>query len=102
LNLPLARLLVGLSEHDVLSTIAEKIREPLPRSKPAYLTDYEMLFDPRYRLDVIRLFIDLSRQNGLIVKWCGDVDGDMLTYAEQGDDDYKRYKINDYDVTVVK
>jgi hypothetical protein len=46
--------------------------------------------------------VDLSRQNKLIVKWCGEADGDALTYAEQGCDDYKRYRIDNYDVTVVK
>jgi hypothetical protein len=102
LNLPLARSLTGLSVSDIQSVIGKKIREALPQSKPVYLTDYEMLFDPRYELDVFRLFIEMSRQNKLIVKWCGAVDGDTLTYAEQGFEDYKRIKINDYDVTVVK
>jgi hypothetical protein len=60
-----------------------------------------MLFDPRYELDVIRLFMDVSRQNRLVVKWCGTVDGNMLIYAEQGFEDYRRIKISDYDVTVV-
>jgi hypothetical protein len=53
-------------------------------------------------LDVLRLFIELSRQNRLIVKWCGAIDGDVLTYAEQGYADYKRFKMSDYDVVIVK
>jgi hypothetical protein len=101
LNLPLARSIAGLSEGDIQSVIGERVREVLPPSKPVYLTDYEMLFDPRYGLDVLRLFVDISRRNKLIVKWCGNVDKDTLTYAEQGYEDYKRIKISDYDVTVV-
>jgi hypothetical protein len=102
LNLPLARTLTGLSSSDVQSVIGEKIREALPKTQPVCLTDFEMLFDPRYGLDVLRLFIDLSRRNKLIVKWSGNANGDTLAYAEPGFEDYKWYKINDYDVSVVK
>jgi len=101
LNLPLARSLVGLDVIDIQSNISHKIREALPLSKPICLTDYEMLFDPRYQLDIMRLFLDVSRRNKLIVKWCGATDGDMLIYAEQGFEDYKRIRISDYDITVV-
>jgi hypothetical protein len=101
LNLSLARLLAGLAPSDIQSVIGDRICELLPQTKPVYLTDYEMLFDPRYELDVLRLFVGLSRRNKLIVKWCGDVDGDTIVYAEQGFEDYKRIKVSDYDVTVV-
>ena len=101
LNLPLARSLVGLNVVDIQSSISYKIREVLPLSKPLCLTDYEMLLDPRYELDIMRLFLDVSRRNKLIVKWCGATDGDTLIYAEQGFEDYKRIKIIDYDITVV-
>ena len=102
LNLPMAASLAGLPEREIIATITEKIRVLFPQSLPVYMTDYEMLFDPRYELDVIRLFVDLSRRNKLIIKWCGTVDGDVLTYAEHGFVDYKRYKVNDYDVVIVK
>jgi hypothetical protein len=101
LNPPLAGSLTGLPESDIPSIIGNRIREALPQSKPVYLTDYEMLFDPRYELDVLRLFVDISRRNKLIVKWCGVVDGDTLIYAEQGYEDYTRIRISDCDVTVV-
>lgn len=102
LNLPLARSLLGLSISDIQSVIGDKIRDILPMTKPVHLTDFEVLFDPRYGIDVLRLFSDLSRQNKLIVKWCGQLDNDTLVYAEQGFEDYRRIKISDYDVTVVK
>jgi hypothetical protein len=101
LNLPLARSLSGLPERDIPSVIASRIHDILPSQKPVYLKDYEMLFDPRYGLDVLRLFMDLSRKNKLTVKWCGAAHGDTLTYAEPGFEDYKRFKISDYDVSVI-
>jgi len=101
INLPLAQSLTGLEPKDIRTIITDKIRGILPQGESVYLTDYEMLFDPRYEIDILRLFIDLARRNKLIVKWCGKVDGDMLTYAEQGYADYKQYKMNDYDVVIV-
>ena len=101
INLPLAQSLTGLEPKDIRTVITDKIHEILPQGESVYLTDYEMLFDPRYEIDVLRLFIDLARRNMLIVKWCGKVDGDTLTYAEQGYADYKQYKMNDYDVIIV-
>jgi hypothetical protein len=101
LNLPLARSLSGLPEKDIPSIIASRIRDILPSQKPVYLIDYEMLFDPRYGLDILRLFTDLSRKNKLIVKWYGAANSDTLTYAEPEFEDYKRFKISDYDVSVV-
>ena len=101
LNKPLASMIVGLDIKAIRLCLADKIREIMPNSDPIYLMDYEMLFDPRYELDVLRLFIDLSRRNKLIVKWYGKATEDKLTYAEQGYADYKQYKINDYDVAIV-
>lgn len=41
---------------------------------PIFLTDYEMLFDPRYSIDVIRLFYELSRRAKIVIKWCGTLE----------------------------
>lgn len=102
LNLPLAKLLEGLTLQEIRSIITNKIQDCLPQNRPVYLTGYEMLFDPRYEIDVIRLFADIARRNKLIVKWCGNASEESLTYAEQGYADFKRYKISDYDVTIVR
>jgi len=104
LNLPLARSLIGMSVDEIRLAIDDKVRAALPQTKPVYLTDYEMLFDPRYEFDVVRLFLNLSVRNKLIVKWCGsiDADGDVLTYSEDGYDDCQRIPINGYNITIVK
>jgi hypothetical protein len=34
---------------------------------PIFLTDYEMLFDPRYSIDVIRFFYELSRRAKIVI-----------------------------------
>jgi hypothetical protein len=101
LNLPLARLLTGLDLMDARTALVDSMREILPLNEPIYLIDYEMLFDPRYEIDVLRLFAQFARQGKLIVKWCGRIQEETLTYAEPGYSDYKQFKIEDYDVVVV-
>jgi hypothetical protein len=101
LNLPLAQSLVGLDLKDIRTVITNKIHQILPQSAPVYLTDFEMLFNPQYELDVLRLFIGLARQNKLIIKWRGKANKESIKYAELGYSDYKLFSIKDYDATVV-
>jgi len=101
LNLPLAKSFAGKSEREIGLAFTDTIINLLPKGKTVYLQDYEMLFDPRYKLDALKVFNEMSRHNRLIVKWCGGLDGDSLTYAEPGYDDYSKYKVSDYDVTCV-
>ncbi|HRU49733.1 MAG TPA: BREX-3 system P-loop-containing protein BrxF, partial [Bacilli bacterium] len=68
---------------------------------PIFLTDYEMLFDPRYSIDVIRLFYELSRRAKIVIKWCGTLDDNHLVYATPAYIDFHSYNIHDYDVTCV-
>ena len=101
LNLPLSRLLAGLDLTDIRNALVDIIQNILPHNEPIYLTDYEMLFDPRYDIDVLRLFAQLARQRKLIIEWCGKTNEETLIYAEHGYSDYKQFKIKDYDVTAV-
>ncbi|MCL5779813.1 MAG: BREX-3 system P-loop-containing protein BrxF [Firmicutes bacterium] len=68
---------------------------------PVLLTDYEMLFDPRYSIDVIRLFYELSRRVKIAIKWCGTLDDNHLVYATPAHRDFHSYDIQDYDITCV-
>jgi len=101
LNLPLAKALSEKTDKVIAMSVTSAIMGLLPKSEAIYLTDYEMLFDPRYCLDVIRLFCEISRYNRLIVQWCGTVIDDALTYAEPGYDDYRKYRISDYEIACV-
>ena len=102
LNLPLAKALEAKTENEITTTITAIALEILPKNTPIYLTDYEMLFDPSYNLDIIKLFIEISRYNKLIVKWCGTVQNDdTLVYSEPGYQDYSKFKISNYDITVI-
>lgn len=68
---------------------------------PTILEDYEILFDPRYNIDAIKVFIEIARHQKVIVKWCGRLNGDSLEYATLDDKDYHSFRIQDYDITCV-
>ncbi|HHW00113.1 MAG TPA: BREX-3 system P-loop-containing protein BrxF [Clostridiaceae bacterium] len=68
---------------------------------PVLLTDYEMLFDPRYKIDVIKFFCELSRRVKIIVKWCGRIDNNHLLYATPAHEDFHSYNIENYDIICV-
>lgn len=68
---------------------------------PIYLTDYEMLFDPRYDIDVLKLFYEISRRKKIVVKWSGTWNNEYLEYSTSEYMDYHSYIINDYDITCI-
>ena len=79
----------------------ETIRIVSSIQAPVLLKDYEILFDPRYKIDVIRLFYELSRRVKIIIKWCGTIDDNHLVYATPAHRDFYSYNIQDYDITCV-
>lgn len=66
------------------------------------LSDFEMLFDPRYKLDVLKLFCEVSRTTRLAVKWCGTLGADALEYAEPQYPDHQIFNLANYTVICVK
>ena len=101
LNLPLAKTLVGSAIQNISANVTTTVVNLLPAGQAVYLTDYEVLFDPRYKLDVIKLFCEIARHKKLFVKWCGGFLNDSLTYAEPGFDDYAKYKVSDYEIACI-
>lgn len=69
--------------------------------KPTFFEDYEILFDPRYDIDAIKVFTELSRRQGVVVKWCGRLNGNSLEYATPEYKDFHSYIIEGYDITCV-
>lgn len=66
------------------------------------LINFEMLFNPAYKIDVLKLFIEISRKRKILVQWCGSFDGKSLIYSEPKLKDYSSFKITDYNITCVK
>lgn len=69
--------------------------------KPTFLENYEVLFDPRYDIDAIKVFTEIARRQKVVVKWCGGLTGNLLEYATPDYTDYHAFRIQDYDITCV-
>jgi len=102
LNGPLAELLSSKPEQDRTDGAREAVLALLPKQSAIYMVDYEMLFDPRYGLDVLKLFCEIARRQRLAVRLCGGLASQTLVYAEPGYPEYKRYRIADYDIICVE
>jgi len=65
------------------------------------LGNTDILFSPEYELDVIKLLLQVGRNQRLYMQWPGEVIGEKLTYSEPGRFDFKEYNIKDYVDTYV-
>lgn len=101
LNQPLANMLLSLPDNERTTNVRETVLSLIPRRSPIYLVDDEMLFDPRYEIDVHKLLYEISRKQRLVVKWCGRLVVQVLVYAEPSYPEYKKYPIADYDIICV-
>ena len=102
LNKELAKVLVIKDDSIRTQLIADEVMKIVSLSIDSLLlTDYEMLFDPRYNIDVIRLFYELSRKTKIVIKWCGEVIDNRLVYATPEYKDFHSYDIKDYDIICV-
>lgn len=64
--------------------------------------DIDILFNPEYKIDVLKYFYSLARVKKVVIEWNGIISNDYLQYSEVGYLDYKRYSINKYDIICVK
>jgi len=65
------------------------------------LVNTDILFSPEYELDVIKLLLQLGRNQRFYMQWPGEITGEKLTYSEPGRFDFKEYNIKDYVDTYV-
>ena len=65
------------------------------------LVNTDILFSPEYELDVIKLLLQIGRNQRLYIQWPGEITGEKLTYSEPGRFDFKEYYIKEYVDTYV-
>jgi hypothetical protein len=65
------------------------------------IKDFDVLFNPEYQVDVLKMLVTVCKQKSFSVIWPGRMDGEKLFYAEEGFPDYKSYNISDYDITCI-
>lgn len=63
--------------------------------------DIDVLFNPDYQVDILRLLTETYKRKRYSVIWPGVRNEGKLIYSEEGYPDYKVYDINKYDITCV-
>lgn len=76
-----------------------KVLEKIPVG--ATIKDIDVLFNPEYKIDVLRTMIDVNKKHSFKVIWPGTYEEGRLIYSEEGFSDYKTYEISDYDIVCV-
>ena len=66
------------------------------------IKDIDVMFNPNYRVDVLKILIAAKKRKPYSVIWPGRLIEGKLVYGEEGYLDYKAYTIADYDIICVK
>ncbi len=66
------------------------------------ITDIDVMFNPEYQVDVLKILIAARKRKRYSVIWPGRYEDGKLIYAEEGYPDYKVYEIANYDITCVR
>ena len=102
INIHLSKRLLDYQQNVRPSYVEGTLKELLDNSEPVLITEFEMLFDPRYELDVLKFFSDEARLFNVAVKWPGKFSENRLTYANPGDPDYHEFDCNTYQIRIVQ
>lgn len=101
INLELARRLLDYPKDERPKYVEQTLKSVTNCTTPILVTDFEMLFDPRYEIDVLRFFCEKARIVNVAVKWPGQFANNKLTYARPEDADYHEYDCNAYHIRIV-
>lgn len=65
------------------------------------IKDFDVLLNPLYKIDLIKLFISVNKKIPFDVIWGGEFNNNKLIYAEEGFVDYKTFDISNYDIICI-
>ena len=102
LNVPLAKKLVAIDPKRRTLRMERCVQQVLGGlSADAIIKDFDVLFNPEYEVDILRILIAQYRIKPFDVIWPGRYENGKLIYAEEEYRDYKVFEINKYDITCV-
>lgn len=103
LNEKLSENLLVYQKEDRPKRVADALRGFLSGlSHPTLISNFEMLFDPRYKLDVLKVFCEAALTQNIAIRWCGVSAEASLSYSEPQYPDYHKYEIERYTLICVK
>lgn len=102
LNYALAKKLLNIKSNRrtiKLATCFEEILKTLPDN--AVIKDFDVMFNPDYKVDVLRIMVDACKRKPFSIIWPGKCEDGRLFYAENGYPDFKTFSVEEYDVTCI-
>jgi len=96
-----------LKEHPVESRNSKVIDElnnifARVQTEHILVKNLDMLFNPEYKLNILKYFIDLSRNKLIFLEWPGKFKNRELEYSEINYSDYQKYNIDNYKIALIK
>lgn len=82
-----------------MQQVLQDVLRTLP-SNPV-ISDIDAMFNPEYKIDVLQVLIATCKVCPFSLIWPGHYESGVLLYAAPGLEDYKTYKIENYDVSVI-
>ena len=82
-----------------LPSIVDSIIAELPENST--IKDFDVLFNPVYQIDVLRLLTAACRKKEFAILWPGTYSDGKLMYARDDCLDFKIYDLDAYDVSCV-
>ena len=102
LNEKMATLLIKIKPERRTMRLERCIQEVLTKiPENSCIRDFDVLFNPAYKIDVLQLLTVANRSKSFSVLWPGTMADGKLVYAEDGYADYKEYDVEQYDITCV-
>ena len=98
LNEPISKALLDYSPDERPTRVEAVFKKTLNTDSPILIKNFEMLFDPNYHLDVLKVFCELARQFRIAIIWCGTFHDNVLEFAEPDYSDYHSYHVDQYTV----
>lgn len=104
LGLDLSQVLKKYPVESRNSKVIDELNNIFARAQTEHILvkNLDMLFNPEYKLNVLKYFIDLSRNKLIFLEWPGKLKSRELEYSEINYPDYQRYNIDDHKIVVVK
>ena len=65
------------------------------------IKDIDVMFNPEYQIDVLKLLVDARKRKDYKVIWPGRYEDGQLIYGEEGYLDYKVFDVANYDITFI-
>jgi AAA+ ATPase superfamily predicted ATPase len=99
-GIELSKKLIELSAKQQVLRVSGLTKEIINnvKSETVLVDNIELLFNPELKIDPIRLLLNCSRNTTLVVAFSGKQVGNSIIYAESHHPEYKKFKIEDYEV----